>query len=102
MSFLSIKEIKSNKLLNELILKNSFKIEETSKNSKGLVISYRSTINVNLSIIKDEKIIKSKNFIKDFTYSNPANKFKLVEYQDEIKNNMLNKIIEEINLFMSL
>lgn len=101
-SFLSLKENKSDKLLNELLLKTSFKIEETSKNSKGQVISYRSSINVNLSIIKDEKIIKSKNFMKDFSYSNPSNRFKLVEYQNEIKNNMLTKIIEEINLFMSL
>ena len=99
---LPFKESATDKSLNELVLKSSYNIEETSKNSKGQVKSYRSTINVNLLIVKDKKILRKKNFLKDFTYSSSSNKFDLVEYQDEIKNNIVDKIIEEIILYMSL
>ncbi|MDB3888533.1 hypothetical protein N9341_03240, partial [Candidatus Pelagibacter sp.] len=52
---LPFKESATDKSLNELVLKSSYNIEETSKNSKGQVKSYRSTINVNLLIVKDKK-----------------------------------------------
>ena len=57
---ISPKENTSDKSLNELLLKSSFKIEEILKNSKGQVESYRSSINVSWLIIKDKKIIKKK------------------------------------------
>jgi hypothetical protein len=101
-SSLSLKENKSDKSLNELSLKSSFKTEEILKNSKGQVESYRSSISVNWLIVKDKKIIKRKNFIEDFTYSNLENKFELIEYQNEVKDNIINKIIEEIILFTNL
>mgnify|MGYP001225851118 CR=1 FL=1 len=101
-SSLSLKENKSDKSLNELLLKSSFKTEEILKNSKGQVESYRSSISVNWLIVKDKKIIKRKNFIEDFTYSNLENKFELIEYQNEIKDNIINKIMEEIILFTNL
>jgi hypothetical protein len=99
---LSPKENKSDKSLNELLIKSSFKTQEILKNSKGQIESYRSSINVSWIVIKDKKIIKSKNFIEDFTYGNPENKFELIEYQDEVKDNIVNKIIEEIILFTNL
>jgi hypothetical protein len=99
---ISPKENTSDKSLNELLLKSSFKTEEILKNSKGQVESYRSSINVSWLIIKDKKIIKRKNFLEDFTYSNPENKFELIEYQDEVKDNIVNKIIEEIILYTNL
>ncbi len=102
LSTLPFKENASDKSLNELILKSSFTVEETSKDSKGQVKSYRSSINVDLSIVKNKKVIKNKNFIKDFTYSNISSKFELVEYQEQVKNNIINKVIEEIILYMSL
>lgn len=101
-SSLSLKENKSDKSLNELSLKSSFKTEEILKNSKGQVESYRSSISVNWLIVKDKKIIKRKNFIEDFTYSNLENKFELIEYQNEVKDNIINKIIEEIILFTNV
>ena len=101
-SSLSFKENKLDRSLNELLLKSSIKIEETSKNSKGQIESYRTIVNINLIILKDKKIIKNKNFIEDFTYNNRDNKYELVEYQDVVKNNIINKVIEEIILFINL
>ena len=42
------------------------------------------------------------NFIKEFSYNIKDNKFELVRYQDEIKNNLINKIIEDIILYMNI
>ncbi len=97
-----ITENQANNKLNELIVRSSFNIEETSKNSKGQVITYRSIINVQLTIKNNEKIIKNKNFINEFSYNNKNNKFELTQYQNEIKNNLINKSSEEILLFLNL
>ena len=99
---LSFKENKNNNSLNKLLLKTTFVVEETSKNSKGQIESYRTSILVNLTISKNKKILKKKDFFEDFTYNNKENKFELVEYQDSVKNNIINKIIEEIILYINL
>ena len=99
---LSFEEDKSGESLNKLLLKTAYIINETSKNSRGQIQSYRSSILVNLTISKDNKIIKREDFLKDFTYNSRDNKFELVEYQETVKNNIVNKIIEEITLYINL
>jgi len=101
-NIVGLKENKSNYSQNELTLKTNFDVKETSKNSKGQVETYRSIINVQLIIKKDEKIINSKSFLKEFSYNNKTNKFELSQYQNEIKNNLINKSSEEILLFLNL
>ena len=99
---LSFKENEFDDTLNNLLIKSSYKIQETSKNSKGQVESFRSQIIVNLIINNKKKTILNKNFLKDFSYANKENKFELVQYQNEVKNNIINKIIEDIILFINL
>ena len=99
-STVGLKESFSNN--NELTLKSTYNIEETSKDSKGQVKTYRSSISLQLTITRDDKIVKSRNFLNEFSYNNKDNKFKLNQYQDEIKNNLINKLSEEIILFMNL
>ena len=95
-------ESEFNDNLSELSLETSFDVEETSKNSKGQVETYRSVINVKLTIKEDGKVLKSKNFLNEFSYNNKSNKFELSQYQNEIKNNLTNKTSEEILLFLNL
>ena len=85
-----------------MLIKSSYEIQETSKNSKGQVQSYRSIITVKLIINNNKETILNKNFLKDFSYANKDNKFELVQYQNDIKNNLINKIIEDIVLFINL
>lgn len=99
---LSIKGNEKNNNLNELLLITDYKIEETSKNSKGQVQSYKSTIIVDVIISKNEKMVEKKKIIKNFTYGNKDKKFKLVEYQNKIKENLINEIIAELILFLNL
>ncbi len=98
----SLKEDRTNILLNEILLKSSFKVEETSKNKKGQVNSYRSSIFINLSINKNGEIIKNKDFLGEFSYNNKDNKFELVEHQADIKEDLINQAIEDIVLYLNL
>ena len=99
---LLIKLDKSSKLNNEIIFESLIKKEEISKDTKGKVTSFRSTLSVNLKILENNQVVKSKDFLQTFTYANKDNKFELVEYQNKIENEILNKIIEEITLYFNL
>ena len=81
-------------LNNELLINSNLDINETSKNSKGQVESFRTNIVVNFTIKNNGQIIKTKNFTKDFSYNNRESKSELTEYQKEIENNIVNEIIE--------
>jgi len=98
----SLKEEPFNEDLNELSISSSFKILETSKNSKGQTETYRSIISVEIKIIKDSKIIKRKIFSNESTYNKKENKFELTQYQSNIKNNLINKTVEDIILFLNI
>jgi hypothetical protein len=99
---LSLKENEFNDTLNDLLINSSYEIRETSKNTKGQVQSYRSIVVVNLLINNKKNTILNKKFLKDFSYPNKDNKFELVQYQNDVKNNLINKMIEDIILFINL
>ena len=99
---LSFKENKLKNTLNSLSINSSFEVIETSKNSKGQIESYKSKIFLNLIISNKKRIITNKNFVKEFSYNVKKNKFELVRYQNEIKDNLIDKIIEDIILYISL
>ena len=101
-STLSFKEVPNNFDYDELIIISNKKIIETSKNSKGQVTSYRTEINLEFKIVNNNEIMKQKNFSKDFSYNNLDNKFDLTSYQDDVENNLVNKIIEELIIFVNL
>ncbi len=100
---LSLKELTSDKSLNKIIVESDKQKTEASKNAKGHVIKERVHIKVNLTIIDQDNIkIKNKFFSKDFLYNVNDDKFKTSEYQREIENNLINKIIEEIVIYLNL
>ena len=100
---LSVKENKENDNLNTLLISSSSLIEETVKNKEGQVKSFKTIVSVNLEIknIKNN-ITQRKKFLKEFTYTNKQNKFELVEYQNTVKNDLVDKIISEIILYLNL
>jgi type IV secretory pathway TrbF-like protein len=99
---LSLKIIKNDKSLNKLDIDSQINVTETSKNSKGQVTSYRTTISSIISIIdSNDNLVRKKNVSKQFSYNVLANKFKLKEYQEEIENNLINQIIRDIKIFLN-
>ena len=99
---LLIKLDETSKLNNEIVFESSIKKEEASKDTKGKITSFKSILSVNLKILENNQVIKNKNFLQTVTYANKNNKFELVEYQNKVQNEILNKIIEEITLYFNL
>lgn len=96
----SIKETDS--ISRKLYISSFYEIKNTSRSSTGEVESYRTTIKVNLETKdKNDKTIKSKSFLKEFTYNDKDNNYELVEYQNFIKNDLVNKIINEIIVYLN-
>ena len=82
--------MKSNKLL-----------EIISKDKAGKTSIYRTTINVDLSLINKNNVIKKKKFSANFTYNNIENKFELKQYQKNTEENLIKKISKEIFIFLN-
>ena len=97
-----LKQDDQNFTYEKLILKNSKKIIETSKNSKGQPESYRMTIDLEVTIINEQKTLKKKIFSEEFSYKNLDNKFDLYEYEINVQNDLINKITEELIIYLNL
>ena len=78
---LNISENSSNMLEKQLMLETSYKIDETSKNSKGQIASYRSQIIVLFKILDKEKTVDEKIFTQRVTNGKIDNTNELDDYQ---------------------
>ena len=91
----------NNEKKNQLNLSSLYKIEPASKNSKGQVLSFKSMIEVNLEVRNiNNEIVQNKNFVKQFIYNNKQNNFELVDYQNSIKDDLIDIIINEIIIYL--
>ena len=97
-----IKKDTQNFVYDKIILENNKSIVETSKDSKGVPESYRMTINLEITIINNEKIIKEKGFSEAFSYKNLDNKFDLYEYEIDVQNDIIKKITEELIIYLNI
>ena len=101
-SAISIKEDKQNFKFQKIILKNEKRIIETSKDSKGQPNSFKMIVNLKFSIINNEKTLKEKIIEKEFSYKNLDNKFDLSEYEINVQNNLTDRIIDELVIYLNL
>ena len=103
-SFANLKETKNVNYSYNLNLNSSKKIEVVSKDSAGNVTSFKITIIVKFSL-KDPNdqgaVIKSKNFRTSFIYNNKKNKFDLLQYEKIVEKNLVEKIAEEITIYIN-
>ena len=98
---LNIVENNLDDTLNSLTIKSTLLIDETSKDSKGLVQSYRSNLNIEVSIIKNQKIIQNQSFNESFSYNNMNTRFELLDYQKQVEEILIMKINNKIRLFLN-
>ena len=57
-------------------------------------------ISVDLTILENNKIKNKKNFKESFHYNNSTNKFDLKQYERNIEDNLIKKIITKITLYL--
>ena len=82
-------EISSNKSKNVL-----------SKDSRGDPKLFSSSISIKINVIENNLLKYEKTFNKTENYNTNSNKFQLKKYEDQIASNMVNKMIEEIIIYL--
>ena len=92
---------KNNALAYDLELNSNQFIDAVAKDSAGNTTTYRMTVEVDLFLKGSSDKNKSKKFILSFTYNTRDNKFNLLQYQKNIENNLINKISQEIKIFLN-
>ena len=95
----NLKKYKNLKNKNKILdLEISSKINKitTSLDDRGDPKSYRLEIEVKTIVKKNNKLLDEKKFNKSQNYNNDTNKFDLKKYENLIKENMVDKITEEI------
>ena len=86
----------------ELIINSRKEVQTVSKDESGNSSVYKTLITVKISLIDTDKVTKEKTFTTQFTYNNIKNKFDLSQYQKEIEINLINEIVEEIIVFLTI
>ena len=84
----------------EIEINSVKKIEITQKDDKGDPSRFQMIIVLNINII-GENYNKTKSFSSNFNYDNDSNKFSLKEYEKEIEDILINKIIEKSVIYLS-
>ena len=87
----------------QLEISSNKKIDIISKNKKGDPLKFQMTIFLNINILNKNnyEINKTKSFSEKFDYNNNSNKFSLKQYETEIEDILINKIIEESIIYLS-
>ena len=98
----AIKIDKKSRNNNEIILESKKNTITTSRDAKGQPATFKSELQVSLVIKKDDKTIKEKVFNESFNYNNITNKYDLSIYQTDVENNLINKIVEDLIIFINI
>ena len=114
LNIIKIEKIKKNKLnltiekrlnnfsnkqaLNKISLKIDAEkeIKVVSKNMQGNPSRYQMIIKLNIDVIDNQNKKINKSITQDFSYNTNSNRFTLSQYEIEIEEVLINKIIDEL------
>tara|TARA_Y100000996_G_C22025210_1_gene438516 strand:- start:11 stop:445 length:435 start_codon:yes stop_codon:yes gene_type:complete len=99
-STLNINE--SNNTNKEISIDSSKSITITSRDAQGQPATYRTSVNVTVSIKDQNKTVKTKSFNENFSYNNIENKYDLSVYQKDVQDNLIRKIIDDLIVYINL
>ena len=90
----------NSKILIEVKIEAVKKIETIQKDNKGDPSRFQMTIVLNINTI-GKNYNKTQSFSSNFNYSNDEDKFSLKQYEKEIENTLINKIVEKSVIYLS-
>jgi len=94
--------VKNDDDLNRIVIEADKSVIEASKNSKGQVTSYRTTLIVKFKILDSKnKLVSEKNLKKEFVYEVNENKFKFKKYQNKVEDNLSKDMAEDIIFYLN-
>ena len=99
------------KLNNYILAKKTKKFDLNISSSKertiivkdiaGNATSYRSTITINVQVLRENKFLNNLQIIENFNYDNIANTFDLKNYERQIINDLSERATEKLILKLS-
>ena len=93
----------NNENIIQIEISSNKKINIISKDEKGdpSRFSMKISLTVNIFNKNNYEINKTKIFIERFDYNNNSNKFSLKQYEKDIEDNLIRKVIEESIIYLS-
>ena len=87
----------------QLEISSNKKINIISKDKKGDPSRFSMTISLTINILNKNnyEINKTKSFTEKFDYNNNSNKFSLKQYEKDIEDILINKIVERSTIYLS-
>lgn len=101
-SILLLKDNINDQPIEEISVESIKSIIEASKDPKGQTATYKSSVKIEVIISNDGEIKKQRIFSQSFTYNNLENKYNLYNYQNKIEDDLVNKIMEDLVIFINL
>ena len=87
----------------QLEISSNKKINIISKDKKGDPSRFSMIISLTINILNKNnyEINKTKSFTEKFDYNNNSNKFSLKQYEKDIEDNLINKIVERSIIYLA-
>ena len=87
----------------QLEITSNKKIDIMSKDKKGDATRFSMIISLTINILNKNnyEINKTKSFTEEFNYNNNSNKFSLKQYEKDIEDNLIDKIVERSIIYFS-
>ena len=95
----NLEEYQKSEGIYSVTIESNYKRDISSKNKKGNPETFSMQLVVNISISSEDKILKN-SFKEVVNYNNKESKFKLKTFEENLKNNLLEKILQDIKIYM--
>ena len=94
------KNVKNKSIFYSLKINSDQKKSVVSKDEKGDPKIFEIQVLIDLTILENNKIKNKKNFKESFIYNNSTDKFSLKQYEKNIEENLIKKIVEKIIIYL--
>ena len=93
----------NNENIIQLEISSNKKINIISKDEKGDPSRFSMMISLTINIYNKNnyEINKTKSFTEKFDYKNDSNKFSLKQYEKDIEDSLINKVVERSIIYLS-
>tara|TARA_Y100001958_G_C21170665_1_gene502518 strand:+ start:861 stop:1301 length:441 start_codon:yes stop_codon:yes gene_type:complete len=101
-SLASIKKNSNSINTNVIVLNATETTVATSKDTKGKITSYKTSLKLKVLIKKNNNLLNEKFFEESFNYNNLNNKYDLANYRKDVEENLAKKIAEDLIIYINL
>ena len=94
------KNVENKSIFYSLKINSDQKKSVISKDEKGDPKIFEIQVLIDLTILENNKVKNKKNFKESFSYNNSTDKFSLNQYEKNIEDNLIEKIVAKIIIYL--